>query len=259
MSFLEYVNSATFIESLMVLIVTIFLLYVIKQFLIKKVAYTSKAEQHSNTFLGVIFNLLQYAVVTVAIVWILQLHGINVRSILAGFGIVATIVGLALQDTLKDIFAGINIYNNNFYKVGDMIRYNGEECDVKYFSARVTKLQSVLTNSTYTINNSLMTSVEKIKDVKTCLFYFKFSEDRKIIDQALNNTIQRVSEMKDKNLKEIQYIGIVSIDEKGVCYGVLYRAPAHKYRIILASILEVAYEEFKKAGIAPVTHRDYLC
>ena len=161
---IKYFASKPFLISLIIVGVTGLLLYIIKQYLIKKVAYTTKGEQHKNTFYGVIFNILQYVVVIIAIVMILHQHGVNVTRILAGLGIMATIIGLALQDTLKDIIAGISIYNYNFYKVGDLIRYNGEECDVKYFSARVTKLQSIQTNSTYTVNNSLMTSVEKIKD-----------------------------------------------------------------------------------------------
>ena len=137
----DYLTSKTFISSVLVVVIMIALLYIIKQYLIKKVAYTGKNEQHKNTFIGVVFNILQYVVIVVAVVIVMHLHGVNVTSILAGIGIAATIVGLALQDTLKDILAGINIYNNNFYKVGDVVRYNGEECDVKYFNARVTKFE----------------------------------------------------------------------------------------------------------------------
>ena len=123
---LNYLGSSAFLSSLLVIAVASALLYVIKQYLIKKVAYTNKDEQHKNTFIGMIFNVLQYIVIIAAAMMVMHLHGVNISSILAGLGIVATIVGLALQDTLKDIIAGINIYNNNFYKVGDMVRYNGE-------------------------------------------------------------------------------------------------------------------------------------
>ena len=139
----KYFNSTAFIGSAVVIIIASILLWLIKQYLVKKVAYTTKDDQHKNTFIGMIFNVLQYLVIILAIVTVMKLHGVNIGSIMAGLGIVATIIGLALQDTLKDIISGINIYNNNFYKVGDMVRWNDEECDVKYFSARVTKFQSL--------------------------------------------------------------------------------------------------------------------
>ena len=90
---LAYLASKTFLSSVLIAAVMFALLYIIKQYLIKKVAYTGKNEQHKNTFIGVVFNILQYVVIAVAVVIILHLHGVNVTSILAGIGIAATIVG----------------------------------------------------------------------------------------------------------------------------------------------------------------------
>ena len=111
---IQYLTSQTFMLSFLVAVVTFVLLHVIKKYLVKKVAYTGKDDQHRNTFIGVIFSVVQYLVIIAAVVIILRLHGVNVISIFTGLGIVATIIGLALQDTLKDIIAGINIYNSNF-------------------------------------------------------------------------------------------------------------------------------------------------
>ena len=133
----NYFVSPAFLGSVVIVCITLVLMVVIKKYLIKKVAYTTKDEQHQNTFIGVIFNLLQYVVILGALVLVLQLHGVNVTSIIAGLGIVATLIGLALQDTMKDVISGINIYNNNFYKVGDMVNYNNELCEVKYFWCRL--------------------------------------------------------------------------------------------------------------------------
>lgn len=253
---LDYISSSNFLASIVIFAIGASLLYVIKQYLIKKVAYTGKSDQHKNTFIGMLFNVLQYLVIVIAVVIILQLNGVNVGSILAGFGIAATIIGLALQDTLKDIFSGINIYNNNFYKVGDMVRYNGEECDVKYFSARVTKFQSVLTNSTYTVNNSLINSIEKIKDVKTCIFRFKFDVDADKVNAALNQVVQDM-ENKTENLRSIKSAGLVDFDDKSVRYAIAFSAPAHKYMPIRGEIFNRAYKEFKKQGISPVFDEDF--
>ncbi len=251
-----YLRSKEFVSSFVVIVVASLLLWVIKQYLVKKVAYSGKRDQHKNTFIGMIFNVMQYLVILLTIVIVMKINGINIGSILAGLGIVATIIGLALQDTLKDIIAGINIYNNNFYKVGDMVRWNGEECDVKYFSARVTKFQSIASKSTYTVCNSQIASIEKIKDTKSMYFTFKFDEDRSKIDEALDRTVWR---MKDTlNLKKMTYIGIVDLSSEGVTYAIGYECPSHKYGPVRLKLLEIAYNEFKNAGIRPVFNRDYL-
>lgn len=247
---LNYLTSSEFIASVVVFAIASTLLYIIKQYLIKKVAYSGKSEQHKNTFIGMLFNVLQYLVIVVAAVIILHLNGVNVGSILAGLGIVATIIGLALQDTLKDIISGINIYNNNFYKVGDMVRWNGEECDVKYFSARVTKFQSILTNSTYTVCNSQINAIEKIKDTRAQIYRFKFDEDREKIDEAFNNAAEYMKK-NCEHLKEIMYIGPVSMTYEGVEFAIMYKCPAHKNLPIANQLVGALYNEFKRIGIMP--------
>lgn len=252
----NYLISKTFMSSVLVAVIMFALLYIIKQYLIKKVAYTGKNEQHKNTFIGVVFNILQYIVVVVAIVIILHLHGVNVTSILAGIGIAATIIGLALQDTLKDILAGINIYNNNFYKVGDVVRYNGEECDVKYFNARVTKFESIATGSTYTVCNSTINSIEKIKDSKGISLTFDFNVDRNKVEEICNAAIERAKD-ECKRIRSAGFSGIVDITREGVTYYVYFNCAAHKKGEARKAMLVNLYDEFKSSGITPVFNRAF--
>ncbi|MDO5439261.1 MAG: mechanosensitive ion channel family protein [Erysipelotrichaceae bacterium] len=254
---LDFLAGEGFYGSVIIILITALILRVIKQYLIKKVAYSGKDEQHKNTFVGVIFSVMQYIVILTAVVLILHLNGINVVSILAGLGIAATIVGLALQDTLKDIISGINIYNNNFYKVGDMVRYNGEECDVSYFSARVTKFRSITTNSTYTVCNSAIRSIEKIKDQRVMNFVLPFSYEKEQVDAVCAAIMERARE-NIKDLKKIVYAGIVNHGREGMTYALVYSCPAHKAFIVKCQLETFVYEEFKKAGMMPYSNLTHL-
>lgn len=246
---LNYITSTAFVGSAAVAIITFVLLFVIKKYLIKKVAYTNKDEQHKNTFIGVIFNILQYVVIIAAIVIIMDLHGVNVTSIVTGLGIMATIVGLSLQDTLKDIISGVNIYNNNFYKVGDAVMYNGELCDVKYFSARVTKFVSMATGNTYTVCNSTISSIEKVKVGVVIRMNFDFEDDKKIIDKCFTKAADAVKDMK--YFKGFDYIGIVDMNEKGCAYVAVIHCPAHKSFDFKVAYLSELYKLMHKYGIEP--------
>lgn len=244
-----YLKSSTFIESLIIIVLMFVILRLIKKYLIKKVAYTSKDEQHKNTFIGVLFNILQYVVVIVCVAIVLKINGVNVTSIVAGLGIIATLVGLALQDTMKDVISGINIYNNNFYKVGDLVKYNGEICEVKYFSARVTKFQSFLTGNTYTVCNSSINTIEKIKDISNVIITFDFEDDKKKIDKCFNNAYKAIE--KEKYLKGFSYLGLIDINNQGIVYLANIISPAHKIWPIRFKYLTAFYEECKKENIAP--------
>lgn len=251
---IQYLTSQTFILSVLIAVLTLMMLNFIKKYLIKKVAYTSKDEQHRNTFIGVIFSVAQYLVIVLVVIIILRLHGVNVLSIVTGLGIMATIIGLSLQDTLKDIIAGINIYNSNFYKVGDMVRYNGEECDVKYFSARVTKFQSIFTNSTYTVCNSSITSIEKIKDTRILSLEFRFDADSKKLTKAFDKAVERGRQVE--NIKEIMNLGIIYFGQQGAVYGILYKCPAHKNLFAQMELSKILHEEVNKTKIVPLFSRD---
>lgn len=243
----EYFTEPKFYETIVVLVVLILILTFIKKFLIKKVAYTTKGEQHTNTFIGVVFSLLQYFVAIFAVFIILKINGVDVTGILAGLGIFATIVGLALQDTLKDLIAGISIFNNNFYKVGDIVMYNGEQCEVKFFNARVTKFKSLATGSTYTVCNSSVKSIEKIKDSNIVFAILANDVDPKVVEKMFKKIAEEIDDLKGPS--DAQYIGACGFDKFGIKFGIVYKSSPRYAGSAKTLFYNRVYEECHKLGI----------
>lgn len=250
----KYFTSPAFFGSLAIVIALIAALTFIKNVLIKQVAYKN-GKKKRNTGLGMIFNILQYIVIIAALFGILSVNGINVTALVAGLGIVATIVGLSLQDTFKDLFAGLNIFENNFYKVGDYVKYNGELCEVKFFNARITKFSSLFTNSTYTVSNSTISSIEKIKNSWAFEFAFDFEDDRDKITKALKNTEEAVLRNVE-GVDSVQALGIININARGVIYAIVLKCKPKYYIPGMIEIYSNAYNEFKKAGVIPSFQQD---
>lgn len=245
----NYFVSSAFLGSVIVICITIILLVVIKKYLIKRVAYTTKKdEQHQNTFIGVVFNLLQYVVILGCVILIMKLHGVNVTSIVAGLGIVATLIGLALQDTMKDVISGINIYNNNFYKVGDMVNYEDELCEVKYFNARVTKFKSMFSGNSYTVCNSTINSIEKVKGYILVPLTFDFETDKHPIYEAYDIAAKETE--KDEACKKVEMWPYADMDDSGVLFMVKITG-GHDILRLKCIFLEVFSDECKKRDIAP--------
>lgn len=251
-NFINYVVSPVFIESLVMLVMMFALLSMIKKYLIKRVAYKTytKKQQKNSTFIGVVFNVLQYIVIIVTIFVILNINGVNINGLLAGVGIVATIVGLALQDTLKDILSGINIYNNNFYKVNDIVKYQGELCEVKYFNARVTKFRNIYTDSTYTVPNSMIGSVEKIKNINIYPVVFHFTSDHDLIMKAFNEACNEI--VKLDGVESANVIGCTGIIEIGLRYALLYVAKPLDNLKNYPKINEIIIKTLKENNLAPI-------
>lgn len=89
---------------------------------IKKIEANKKMHTKRNNIHKTNKNIINYLIIIVAILFILQLFGVNVSSIIAGLGVASVIAGLALQDALKDIIMGFNIIVDNYYSVGDVIK-----------------------------------------------------------------------------------------------------------------------------------------
>ena len=96
------------IWALIVVLFSGLIYFVISRFLSKKEKRNPKllSQKKNKTFIRMIKSIIGYVLVIITVLMVLQIYGVDVSSMLAGVGIVSIIVGLALQDALKDIFRG---------------------------------------------------------------------------------------------------------------------------------------------------------
>ena len=73
----------------------------------------------------------------------MQIYGVNVNSLVAGLGLVSVVVGLAIQDPLKDIITGVNIITDDYFSLGDVIKVDDVEGKVVQLGVRTTKIKDI--------------------------------------------------------------------------------------------------------------------
>ena len=115
-----------------------------------------------KTYLRMLRSIVGAAILIIAILIILQALGINVSSMLAGVGIASIIIGFALQDAMKDIFRGLEIVSDNYYDIGDVIKYNDNVGQVLSINLRTTKIQDINTMNIVSIANRNINEVEVV-------------------------------------------------------------------------------------------------
>jgi small-conductance mechanosensitive channel/CRP-like cAMP-binding protein len=69
-------------------------------------------------------------------------YHITVAGLLAGSGLIAIILGLALQDTLGNIFAGFGLQAGRAYRVGDWLIIDGRHVEVVEINWRSTRFRN---------------------------------------------------------------------------------------------------------------------
>ncbi len=100
------------------------------------------------------------AVLTVGFLVILQTLGISITPILTALGVGGLAVALALQDTLSNLFAGLQILAARQIRVGDFIRLeSGEEGYVTDITWRNTTIRMLPNNRLVVPNAKLASAV----------------------------------------------------------------------------------------------------
>ena len=101
------------------------------------------AERHERidrTLSGFFGELARYAIVAIAVIFVLGRFGIQTTSLVALIGAAALAVGLALQGTLANLAAGVMIILFRPFKAGDYITGGGQSGTVSALTLVYTEL-----------------------------------------------------------------------------------------------------------------------
>lgn len=106
-----------------------------------------------------VVNLVRLAIASLAVILVLQNLGINITPLITALGIGGLAVALALQDTLGNLFAGVQIILSRQVRPRDFVRLSsGEEGRVTDVRARYTTIETVPDGSLLAVPNSVLAS-----------------------------------------------------------------------------------------------------
>ena len=106
-----------------------------------------------DTLFGFLGDVIWYAVVGFAVLFVLNTFGVQTTSIVAVIGAAGLAIGLALQGTLSNIAAGVMLIFFRPIRIGDFVVVNGVMGTVKDISLNYTELAD-LQNVQHIVPNS---------------------------------------------------------------------------------------------------------
>lgn len=121
--------------------------------IIKKALSKGKADQTAISF---IYSIVLCSLRIIVIISALAELGINVTALLTAIGAATVTIGLALQDTMKDIASGMLIVINKPFKAGDFIEFENLQGTVQKILITNTYLLTI-DNKEVIIPNSMLT------------------------------------------------------------------------------------------------------
>jgi small conductance mechanosensitive channel len=88
-------------------------------------------------------KLARYAVMLIAMVMAADQLGFNVAAALAGLGVAGIALGFAAQDSVANVIAGVLIFWDKPFQVGDWVETEGEYGTVAEITLRSTRIRTV--------------------------------------------------------------------------------------------------------------------
>lgn len=180
----------------------------------------------SRTYLKLIHNILRYIFILLTILILLQTNGIDVSSMLAGVGIVGIIVGLAIQDALKDIIRGFSIISEEYFSIGDVVTYNNITGKVLSLGFKTTKIQDIATENIVSIANR---NIEQIQIVSNSLYVnfpmpYEVSVDK--AEKIVNEILSSLQEIND--IETAEYKGVAELADSSIKYLLKITCPPER-------------------------------
>lgn len=160
----------------------------------------------NKTVIHMLKSVVAGALSIITVLMVLQIYGINVSSMLAGVGIASVVIGFALQDSLKDIIRGFVIVSDDYYEIGDVIKFNNNVGPVISISLLTTKIQDINTMNVVSIANRNIDKVE----VNPGYIYIPVPMPYKVKIEDAEAVMQEIAKKVSKldTIKEVKYQGI---------------------------------------------------
>ena len=238
--FIKNINWDNIISSGITIIVAIILYQAIK-IPIKKAFLRNRANKERNTYLSMAGSIVRLIYIALVVLFVLRINGVNVDGLLTGLGIASVAIGLAVQDTLKDIIRGVSIISEDYFRMGDYVTIGDNSGTVVYSGIRSTKLKDGLTGNIISIANR---NIEKAEVSATSLnlnialpYELPLSKAEAIMNEIA--TAAKNSEF----VVECEYRGVNELAESAVEYRLFAKSEKGKRieakRNILHKVLEV--------------------
>lgn len=231
------------------------ILYRFSVIILEKIVTSGKTEyerKKRKTIVELLKNIFKYIIVIIVILFILNLYGYDVKALVAGLGILATVLGLALQDTIKDFIGGITIIIENYFVAGDIVEYNGFTGTVIELTLKSTKIKAPTGNVLVISNRNINEVINLSQKVATVFVHIPiaYEEDVISVEKIINNQIlKEINKIEGVTKNSSKYHGISKLASSSINYLISVDCKQDKRWQIERDILRTALIELNKNNI----------
>jgi small conductance mechanosensitive channel len=211
---------------------------------------SSYEKKKRTTIVKLLSNISKYIIAILVIFFILDLYGVNTKALFASFGVVSALIGLALQDTLKDFISGIDIILNNYFVVGDIITFNNFTGEVIEMGLKATKIKKatgeVLILANRNIDQVINLSQKRANLIINIPTAYEIKSDK--VEKTIEKIVTEAKKIKGV-FPESKYLGISSLEDSSVEYAISIICQQDNQWQIKRDVLKIIKDIYEKDNI----------
>lgn len=247
---MDILLSRTIIEPIVILISTFIVCYISRKIVYKLFSVKSKIPvKKLKTVANLVSNIVIIFFMIIGLILILKSFGIDTASFVASLGIFSLVIGLALQELLKDLFSGIMIVLEGQYSIGDWVEVSGFKGEVIASSLRTTRLKAytgeVKIIANRQVNELINYSLEKnivILDVGV-----SYDSDINKVKKVLKDLEKRLIE--ENKITNMECLGLQTLDNSSIVFRLITHIDYNDKFPIQRLLNEEVVKEFKSNNI----------
>lgn len=215
---------------------------------------------------SILMILIRIIVYIVGFIFILNALNISITPILTALGVGGLAVALALQDTLTNLFAGLQILASKKFHIGDIIRLDsGEEGVVEDISWRNTTLRTLRDNIVVVPNAKVSTAILYNFDMPQSEFDIvvegsvSYDSDLERVEWVvLDEATRLLNEPEFKVENFLPFVRFYAFADSGISFRVFIRTHSFNAQFLLRhTFIKRLHKRFKTEGIEiPYPKRD---
>ena len=212
--FIKIIASSEVMGSIITVLVSVIVFLIIKEstlkYIAKKRRRADERQKKRLTILNLCVSIIKYVIFIADIVIILGIFNIKVTAFLAGLGIFGIVIGLALQDLLKDFISGLFIILDTQYSVGDFVCIDDFKGEVIAVGLKTTKVRDYGGDIRMFSNRTITDIINYSQSNSKAVVMFTFSSDENLLnlEATMKELIERLKGKLPDAIGKVQYKGV---------------------------------------------------
>ncbi len=208
----------------------------------RRVALTLKNDPSAATMINALGVVARVAVWSLTALFVLEaLTGMQAPALIASLGVGGIAVGLAVQNSVGDLFSSLALSMDQPFVIGDAIEVGGLQGRVEQIGLRTTRVRST-TGELIILPNSYLTSTQlkNLKQMETRLVIFRFSVNAALpVDRLAGIPDQVAGWLGEIEGLSFERCTLLSIQPAGVnspstaVFNTLYRLSDPAYEVFM--------------------------